>query len=91
MFHVAMSPIIADRMCIVHLGGNGNGQICAYDLNTGDEIWQGTIEAPEYSSPVLLTVDGSKQIVTFTKESIVGIDVTDGRILWKLPFSAQRG
>jgi outer membrane protein assembly factor BamB len=32
-----------------------------------------------------LTVAGTKQIVTPTEKSVVGIDVSDGKLLWKIP------
>jgi outer membrane protein assembly factor BamB len=89
-FFTAMSPMIVDGMCIAHLGGAGNGAIIAYDLNTGDEKWRWADEGPEYASPALLTVDGTKQIVTLAEKSIVGIDAADGKLLWQLPFAPVR-
>jgi len=88
-FFTAMSPLIADGMCIAHLGGVGNGAIIAYDLNSGNEKWRWADEGPEYSSPVLLTMDDTKQIVTLTEKSIVGVGVADGKLLWQLPFVPQ--
>lgn len=73
-----------------HLGGKDNGAIIAYDLNTGDPKWQWTQEGPEYASPSLLTTEGTKQIVTLTEKSIVGIGIADGKILWQLPFVPER-
>jgi len=90
MFFTAMSPIIVDGMAIAHLGGSGNGAILAYDLTTGKEKWRWGGEGPEYASPVLLTVDGTKQIVTLTEKSIVGVAVADGKLLWQRPFVPQR-
>ena len=89
-FFTAMSPIIMDGLAIAHLGGKGNGAIIAYDLATGDQKWRWAEEGPEYASPVLLTVAGTKQIVTLTEKSIVGISVNDGKRLWQLPFLPQR-
>jgi len=88
-FFTAMSPMIVDGMCIAHLGGAGNGAIIAYDLNTGDEKWRWAGEGPEYASPVLLMVDGTKQIVTIAEKSIVGVGAADGKLLWQLPFVPQ--
>lgn len=88
-FFTAMSPIIADGMCIAHLGGQGNGALIAYDLASGEEKWRWTEEGPEYASPALLTVEGTKQIVTLTEKSIVGVGVADGKLLWQLPFVPQ--
>jgi outer membrane protein assembly factor BamB len=48
------------------------------------------VEGPEYASPVLLTVGGTKQIVTLTEKNIVGIGTADGKLLWQLSFAPQR-
>lgn len=84
-FFTAMSPIVVDGMAIAHLGGQGNGAIIAYDLATGSEKWRWSQEGPDYGSPALLTVAGTKQIATPTEKSIVGISVADGKLLWQIP------
>jgi outer membrane protein assembly factor BamB len=89
-FFTAMSPIIVDGMAIVQVGGKGNGAIIAYALATGDEKWRWGAEGPDYGSPALLTVAGTKQIVTPTEKSIVGIAVADGKLLWERPFVPAR-
>jgi len=89
-FFTGMSPIIVDGMVIAHLGGAGNGAIMAFDLSSGDVKWKCTEEGPAYASPALLTVEGTKQIVTLAEKSIVGVGVTDGKLLWQIPF-APRG
>jgi outer membrane protein assembly factor BamB len=89
-FFTAMSPIIVDGMCIAQLGGKGSGAIIAYDLATGDEKWRWAQEGPDYGSPALLTVEGTRQIVTPTEKSVVGIAVADGKLLWQLPFVPQK-
>jgi outer membrane protein assembly factor BamB len=85
-FFTATSPIIVDGKAIVHVGGQGNGAIVAFDLTSGDEKWRWSGEAPHYGSPALLTADGVKQIVTLTEKSLVGIAVADGKLLWQRPF-----
>ena len=89
-FFTSVSPIIVDAVCIAHLGGAGNGAMIAYDLATGDEKWRWEAEGPDYASPALLTVAGTKQIVTLTQKSIVGLGAADGKLLWQLPFAPQR-
>jgi len=89
-FFTATSPIVVDGMAISQLGGKGNGAIIAYDLATGNEKWKWAVEGPEYASPVVMTVDGTKQIVTLTEKSIVGVGAADGKLLWQLPFVPER-
>jgi len=85
-YFTAMSPLIVDGMVIAHLGGKDNGAIIAYDLTTGDQKWQWSEEGPEYASPNLLTVDGTKQIVMLTEKSVVSLEVSSGKLLWQIPF-----
>lgn len=89
-FFAAMSPVIVDKMAIAHLGGQGNGAIIAFDLATGEPKWKWTAEGPEYASPVVMTVEGTEQVVTLTEKSVVGVGVADGKLLWQVPFAPQR-
>ncbi len=89
-FFTSISPIVVDGMVIAHLGGQGNGAIIAYDLASGSEKWRWSDEGPDYGSPALLRVAGTKQIATPTEKSIVGIGVADGKLLWQLPSIPPR-
>jgi len=89
-FHTAMSPIVVDGMAILHLGGQGEGAIVAFDLATGSQKWKWAGEAAMFASPVLLTVEGTKQIATLAEKSAVGIGVADGKLLWQIPFVPTR-
>jgi len=89
-FFTGMSPIIVDKMCIVHLGGKDNGEIVAFDLDTGKEMWKWTGDGPAYGSPILLAVEGTKQVVVQTEINIVSIALADGMLLWQVPAPVQR-
>ncbi len=88
-FYTATSTIIVDGLCIAQLGGKDNGTTMAFDLATGTEKWKYTGDGPTYSSPVIMTVDGKKQLVAFTEKSLVGISMVDGKQLWKVDALAQ--
>lgn len=90
-FYVASSPLIVDGLCVAHLGGRGKGAVVAYDLNTGDAKWKWEGEGPAYSSPVVMTADGVKQVVEVGEQSMVGLNVTNGTLLWQMPMSSGRG
>jgi outer membrane protein assembly factor BamB len=81
-FYTSSSPLIADGMCIVYVGA-----LTAFDLATGETKWQWKGGETPYGSPVLMTVDGVKQVVTPTMNSLVGVSLSDGKLLWdvKLP------
>ena len=89
MFFTSMSPMIIDGLCIAHLGGAGNGAMIAYEMNSGNEKWRWAEEGPDYGSPVILKIEGKKLIISPTEKSIVGVDLSDGKLKWKLPFLPQ--
>ena len=88
-FYTSSSPLVTGGLCIAQLGGESNGGIVAYDLATGNEKWKWAGDGTAYASPVLLTVGGTKMVVTLTPKKIVGIGVTDGKLLWEAPFPVQ--
>ena len=89
MFFTSMSPIVVDGMCIAHLGGEGNGAVVAYNLANGEEKWRWSGEGPSYGSPNIMTVAGTKQVVLEAEKSLVGIAVSDGRLLWQTPIQSR--
>jgi len=89
-FFTAMSPIVVDGKCIAHLGGEGEGAVVAFDLATGNQQWKWTGDAPSYASPVLMTVEGTKQLVVQGEKGLAGIAVSDGKLLWQVPTPPQR-
>jgi outer membrane protein assembly factor BamB len=90
MFYTASSPLVVNGLCIAQLGGTKNGAIVAYDLTTGDEKWKWSGQSPAYSSPVLLTVNGTTLVVAETEEDIVALHEADGKVAWEAPFKAER-
>jgi outer membrane protein assembly factor BamB len=90
-FYIASSPLIVDGMCVAHLGGRGNGAVLAYDLNTGDAKWKWEGDSPAYASPVVVTMDGTKQIIEVGEQSLVGLATADGKLLWQAQLPGGGG
>jgi outer membrane protein assembly factor BamB len=82
----SFSPIINGQNVIFHLGGHDEGAITAFDLNTGDVRWTWRGDGPGYGSPVVAEFGGTRQIVTITQGKLVGIDVSNGALLWERAF-----
>lgn len=89
-YYTSMSPLIVDGLCIAHLGGADGGAVIAYDLGSGDRRWEWEGDGPSYASPVLMTVNGTKQVVVETDKAIVGLAIAGGDPLWNIPFSPAR-
>jgi outer membrane protein assembly factor BamB len=89
-FFTSSSPLLVDGLCVVQEGSEQVGGIYAFDLATGETKWQWTGDGTGYSSPVLMTVDGVRQVVAMTAGKIVGVALSDGSLLWETPFEAVR-
>lgn len=82
-FGTAMSPLISNGLLIAHVGGDNNGALMAFNPETGKVIWSYKA-GPAYASPVLATIDGLRQLVTFTQRELVGLDAATGELLWTI-------
>ncbi len=82
----AMSPLLADDKLIVHVGSSGKGALSALDPQTGRPIWRYEGDGPGYASPILVELDGVRQIVTQTDAHIVGVSLDTGKLLWRTAF-----
>jgi outer membrane protein assembly factor BamB len=88
-FGTAMSPALQNGLLIVHAGGPSKGAIFAMDPSTGKPKWRWDGDGPAYASPIVVTLSGTQQVVTQTQKQIVGIAITDGTLLWQIPFTTE--
>jgi outer membrane protein assembly factor BamB len=89
MFHTAQSALVDRGVVILHVGGHNQGALTAFDPATGAVKWSWTGDGPAYGSPIVTTIDGTRQIITFSQENLVGVDAANGQLLWKTPFTAR--
>ena len=85
-FHTAMSPVVDGNLMIVHVGGPGEAALSAFDVATGDARWTWTGDSPAYGSPIVVDLQDTRQVVTFTNQNLVGVAVATGELLWRRPF-----
>jgi outer membrane protein assembly factor BamB len=86
-YHTAMSPVVDGTSVIVHVGGQDQGALTAFDVATGKVKWQWTGDGPAYGSPLVTTLGGVRQVVTFTQRNFVGVSAADGTLLWRRPYA----
>jgi len=85
-YGVATSPIAVDGMVITHNGNADKGAIIAYDAESGTQKWIWENQGPGYSSAMVIERHGVRQLVDFTRNSFVGLELATGKKLWELPF-----
>ena len=88
---MSASPLVVDDKLIVLPGGSRGSSIVAYDKATGKVIWKAQNDEPGYTSPMLVTLGGVRQILVVTASRAMGVTVEDGRLLWEYPWSTFNG
>ena len=85
------APVIDGERLIACVGGtNGAGVICFNKL-TGKIIWKSQDDLAAYAAPVVATLAGVKQAVCFTVAGLIGLDLKEGKLLWRVPHKTSYG
>ncbi len=85
-YGTSSSPIVDGATVIAFLGGQNAGALTAMDAATGTVRWRWTGDGPGYSSPILTTIGGTRQIITQSQTKLIGLAAADGRLLWETPL-----
>ena len=85
-YGVSASPlIVGDRLIVVR------DNAIAYNKTNGVRIWAFTKEPPAYSSPMLATFGGQRQLLLVGKTRAMGLSMEDGKLLWDFPWIVLQG
>lgn len=82
---MAASPLIVDSLVVV-MPGKG---VTAYDRITGEKRWSSLDDPAAYTAPVVATLAGTRQIVAVTASRVVGLTISDGKLLWEFPWKTE--
>lgn len=83
---IAAAPVIEGDLVIVHIGGEGEACLCAFDKRSGEPRWKALPDAACYAAPIVIDQAGRRVLVCQTGDRIVGLDAASGRLLWAHPF-----
>jgi outer membrane protein assembly factor BamB len=83
-FGAGASPIIVDDRIILVQDHDTDSFLMSADIRTGETIWKtDRSEFPRsYSTPVILEVDGQKQIIVAGTLRVCGYDFQTGKEIW---------
>jgi outer membrane protein assembly factor BamB len=76
------SPIIDGGHLIACVGGKDASVVC-FDKLTGTVVWKSQDDTPGYAAPFIATVEGVRQVICFTSDAVMALNVTDGTLLWR--------
>ena len=92
-FGFASSPLLDGEFLYVQAANS----VLKLNKKDGSIAWRalehnsGMMESGAFSSPVLATVAGKKQIVVGTRTSLAGLDAASGSVLWSRDVPNYRG
>src|SRR5262245_25783978 len=83
VYGAATSPVADEGSVIVHPGNYE--PLTAFDAASGAVRWSG-VEGGVFASPLVVELDGTRQVVTVTQRHVVGMSVRNGGVLWQYPW-----
>lgn len=86
------SAALVDGDRLVIMAAGPERAVVALDRRTGALVWSsGGATEPGYSSPILATLAGRRQLIAWHPEMITGLDPETGRQLWTVPHHIREG
>ncbi|MCI0361067.1 MAG: PQQ-binding-like beta-propeller repeat protein [Planctomycetaceae bacterium] len=79
----APSPLIEGNLLILFIGGKPDACVIALDKDTGKEVWKALDESLTFSSPIVISAGGKKQLIVWTMESVTSLDPASGETWWR--------
>ena len=83
-FGEGSSPALDGDKLVILFDHEGDSFLVALDKNTGRELWR-TPRPPgsTWSSPLIVTVAGKKQVVVAATKFVAGYDLETGKLIWQ--------
>lgn len=79
---ISESPLVIGDRVLVNAGGQG-ASIVALRKTDGSLIWKSQSDEAGYSSAIPVEVGGTTQVIFFTGNRAVALDLRDGKLLWE--------
>ena len=79
---ISESPLVIDDKLLINAGGPG-ASIVALNKKNGSLVWKSQSDKAGYSSAMPLVIGNTTQVVFFTHQRAVGLDLKDGKLLWE--------
>ena len=91
-FGFVCSPLVDGEHLYVQAGSG----LVKLEKETGESIWRslsdkGGMYGSAFSSPTIASPQGKRQLLVQTRTDLAGVDLKDGKVLWRQPIKAFRG
>jgi outer membrane protein assembly factor BamB len=78
--------VIEGHRLILPVGGTNDCSLACVDKATAKTLWKSGRDEAAYSSFMVATLAGQKQVIAFTADALLGAALEDGKILWRVPL-----
>lgn len=79
------SPAIDGDHLIVQVGSTNGASLVCFDKKTGKVIWKSQNDVAGYGAPVVASVAGTKEVVSFTADGVIALQPASGELIWRVP------
>ena len=76
---------------LILLAGGRGGAVMALRQSDGAVVWKGMDFQNAHSSPLLIEVDGQKQVIALIASEVIAINPDNGQLLWRHPHPTNYG
>jgi len=77
--------IVDGNRLIVQVGCPDGASLVCFDKRTGKILWKSQNDEAAYSSLMVATLAGVRQIIYFSADALMGLAPEDGKLLWRVP------
>lgn len=82
----AASPTVVGELVFVNCNGRANEHLLAFNKHSGAVVWRRGSFGMTHATPVRANIHGVEQIVFFGQTALVGVNPTNGVVLWSYPL-----
>jgi outer membrane protein assembly factor BamB len=90
-YGVSFSPLVDGELVYATPGGPDSNAVVAFDKQSGRVVWKALNDEMGYSSPIMATMAGVRQLLVLTNEALVSLSPTDGTVSWRYLWQTQNG
>ncbi len=84
-------PTVDGDSIYVGVGSPKGAGVVSFAKATGKVNWKSQNDMAGYGPSMIATIAGVRQLVCFTAEGVIGLALTDGKLLWRVPLTTNFG
>lgn len=87
------APWVDGQRLIALVGDTQGAGVVCFDKLTGKVLWKSQNDRAANAAPITAVVGGQppKQVIAFTVEGLIGLDLGGGELLWRVPITTTYG